>query len=446
MKKAFIVLWVLMPWLLGLAGAVFWSGGRDLPPPDTKEFYLERPGVAPADNAFTWFLQATNLYVPTTNHQLIADFLAGKTTGTGELRNWVEQNAECLSLVRKGTECPACQMPEVESFETTMPYLDLWMNWGKCLAVQAGYARQAGDFAAAREAVLTAECFGNLIQKNAECLIHYLVGVAIVNLALEQMQDLAREPDLPAQDLQALAASLNALCPFDAGLVRALKTECRCSANLVEQLSAGRTDWLDVFALGNVQRSFKARALNRTLRSRYIFQPHKTLGLLQNDYRALIQAVPRIYAQMDLRDEPKFGQHWTDWVRPNALGQLYRLLMLPAMRHTLKTRCRADCMLSGAQLVVAGNRYQRDRGRWPEALAELEPDYLPEIPRDPYDGQPLRYSAEKGIVWSVGENLTDEGGSTNVPGADPECMTRRNRARAEDFVFELHPATGENEK
>ena len=58
--------------------------------------------------------------------------------------------------------------------------------------------------------------------------------------------------------------------------------------------------------------------------------------------------------------------------------------------------------------MVACNRFAREKGRWPETLAELVPDLLSEVPRDPYDGAPFRYSAEKGLVWAVGKNLTDE--------------------------------------
>ncbi len=33
---------------------------------------------------------------------------------------------------------------------------------------------------------------------------------------------------------------------------------------------------------------------------------------------------------------------------------------------------------------------------------------------DPYDGCPLRYSAERGIIWSAGKDLKDGGGSPQV--------------------------------
>ena len=49
-------------------------------------------------------------------------------------------------------------------------------------------------------------------------------------------------------------------------------------------------------------------------------------------------------------------------------------------------------------------------GQLPENLEALVPDYLPAPLVDPYDGQPLRYDKEK--LWSVGVNLTDDGGET----------------------------------
>ena len=102
-----------------------------------------------------------------------------------------------------------------------------------------------------------------------------------------------------------------------------------------------------------------------------------------------------------------------------------------------------ESLLAGAKLAVACHRFERERGRFPETLAELVPEYLDALPRDPYDGAPFRYSTEKGQVWAVGKNLTDEGGSTRVPGADKEYVASRHRRRAEDFVFELRPAEAE---
>ena len=55
-------------------------------------------------------------------------------------------------------------------------------------------------------------------------------------------------------------------------------------------------------------------------------------------------------------------------------------------------------------------RYKMDKGSLPEKLDDLVPAYLEAVPRDDFDGRPLRYSAAKKVIYSVGKNLVDDGG------------------------------------
>ena len=48
---------------------------------------------------------------------------------------------------------------------------------------------------------------------------------------------------------------------------------------------------------------------------------------------------------------------------------------------------------------------------YPSVLNELVPRYLASVPIDPFDGKPLKYSAPKKIVYSVGQDTNDSGGS-----------------------------------
>jgi len=49
-------------------------------------------------------------------------------------------------------------------------------------------------------------------------------------------------------------------------------------------------------------------------------------------------------------------------------------------------------------------------GDLPLTLAELVPQYLPKIPEDPYNAKLLHYDTGRQRVWSVGDNLIDDGG------------------------------------
>jgi hypothetical protein len=83
-----------------------------------------------------------------------------------------------------------------------------------------------------------------------------------------------------------------------------------------------------------------------------------------------------------------------------------------------------------ARVAVACHAFARRTGRFPRDLAELVPDYLPAVPLDMYDGQPLRYRlTEDGArVYSIGSD-GDQGGRTD--------LERSSGVEPFDHVFQL---------
>jgi hypothetical protein len=56
-------------------------------------------------------------------------------------------------------------------------------------------------------------------------------------------------------------------------------------------------------------------------------------------------------------------------------------------------------------VVIAAKRWSLAHGgSWPATLTELVPDYLPEIPLDPYDGKPLRWDQPSGTAYVIGDD------------------------------------------
>jgi hypothetical protein len=76
--------------------------------------------------------------------------------------------------------------------------------------------------------------------------------------------------------------------------------------------------------------------------------------------------------------------------------------------------------------VIALELYHRRHGAWPATLTELTPGLLPTVPRDRYDGGPLKYKLVDGapLLYSVGSNRRDDGGRlADVP--KPNAAARR---------------------
>jgi hypothetical protein len=81
------------------------------------------------------------------------------------------------------------------------------------------------------------------------------------------------------------------------------------------------------------------------------------------------------------------------------------------LRHRAGVRC--------AAVALAVERFRLKHGRWPDALADLGPELLKEVPVDPYDGKPLRYRRlpEGVTVYAVGPDGRDDGGKLDAANA-----------------------------
>jgi hypothetical protein len=101
------------------------------------------------------------------------------------------------------------------------------------------------------------------------------------------------------------------------------------------------------------------------------------------------------------------------------------LLLFPAMEKLSEAARRKLAHVRCMIVTLAVERYRQKHSAWPETLNQLVPEVLAEVPRDPFDGEPLRYTrlADGVIVYSVGVDGVDNGGALDRdnparPGAD----------------------------
>jgi hypothetical protein len=76
---------------------------------------------------------------------------------------------------------------------------------------------------------------------------------------------------------------------------------------------------------------------------------------------------------------------------------------------SMRTRVALDCGIVG----LACERFRLAHGRWPDALEQLVPDYLDDIPVDQYTVQPLKLKRRANgiVIYSVGEDGKDNNGA-----------------------------------
>jgi hypothetical protein len=90
---------------------------------------------------------------------------------------------------------------------------------------------------------------------------------------------------------------------------------------------------------------------------------------------------------------------------------LTRMLM-PSLDKFGAAERRTHAWVRCTAVALALERYRRQNGAWPPALAKLTPALLKAVPADPFDGKLLRYrrTVDGVVVYSVGPDGRDNGG------------------------------------
>jgi hypothetical protein len=98
--------------------------------------------------------------------------------------------------------------------------------------------------------------------------------------------------------------------------------------------------------------------------------------------------------------------------RINKFRYLFIDLLLPAYDKLHNNVVVSDGARDGVFLGLALELYHRQHKKWPESLAELSPQYLPQLPVDRITGKPLHYKIvdDRPLVYSEGPDSDDDGG------------------------------------
>jgi hypothetical protein len=88
-------------------------------------------------------------------------------------------------------------------------------------------------------------------------------------------------------------------------------------------------------------------------------------------------------------------------------------LLTPAYGKVAGACHRTQAAMRCAVVALAMERYRLEHQRWPDSLDALVPQYLPQIPANPFDGKPLRYRRcnQEVVVYSVGKDREDNSGN-----------------------------------
>jgi hypothetical protein len=120
-------------------------------------------------------------------------------------------------------------------------------------------------------------------------------------------------------------------------------------------------------------------------------------------------------------------------------------IMIPALGRAVDSRDGAMCDLNGTQIMFAIELFNAENGRYPQALSELTPGILPELPPDPYSADGFMYRLipddEHGrpyLLYSVGADGEDNGGRMDASRRN-SAFNKRDGAGLDHVINALRP-------
>jgi hypothetical protein len=109
-------------------------------------------------------------------------------------------------------------------------------------------------------------------------------------------------------------------------------------------------------------------------------------------------------------------------------------MMLPGLGGVFNRDATTLAQIRAAQIALQIESFRFQHGQLPKTLGDLVPQFIPALPTDPFDGQPMRYHTLTNgyVIYSVGRDLHDNGGRERPPDAKSSDKTEY------DITFTVH--------
>ena len=380
-----------------------------------KKEYRRQPLFGPVvkGNAAEFYQEAESKLVDTSSDGWIEVSEAVSNPSrpiSPEGKAYYEYNKPFIEIIRKGTRAETYKSPTDlrGGFECKIPNLLKMRMIGNLMAFQAREFDNAGQTSEAIKELCDIIQFGD-DYLHYGTLIPAIIGIAISDISQEEMHRVVISGSLTETQLNGLMGHLEALIDSYPTMDDSRDGEIVAGEFGLKKLSEKSGFWFmpyeEVFTHqqndfnGKIRFMFTYGWINRT-----------DIINAGDDYRAFIGETKRInalpYPQAKV-EKDKFDS------TVKQLNNYVSRMMLQNISCGVISYFDILAVRKGVYILAALQIYKIRHGAYPEMLSALAPGIIPEVPVDPFSGQPFKYKLDKDgkiILYSVGENIKDDNG------------------------------------
>ncbi|MCX5654879.1 MAG: hypothetical protein NTY65_09560 [Planctomycetota bacterium] len=328
------------------------------------------------------------------------------------------RDTEAFAIWEKGVARPSCLLPGVKVPITDLPEAFSALSLANLLGVRArNHARRGNDEAAMEDGMRLIR-FGHQMEDGKGVLVAYLIGSTVKQVGLAVMCDLVRESRLPPAQLRRFEAEIAPYQVDPRALADTLRAEYDYSRSVLDKITCGEMDPGPLLSLSRIE-------IRMGSWERFLYKPNRTRRLMAEAFREMISAAPK-----NGKDAPDLARFYEQASLEQGLsngnylgGRLYRLTV-GNVHGVFSIKCITNVQLAATRVLLAMKAFKTEKGRLPTTLDELVPEYLDAVPLDDFDGKPLRYNLVKKIIYTVGKDLRDDGGTTKQEFLDAKMKER----------------------
>ncbi len=392
---------------------------RDIPPVSAPDLMPAKVNVPVAENAYYDLMKLEQAAVDVPALTVQQGFLKGVLAGTRWDQTIVDdaitKNAAAFVFFLDAAKKPKYQNPDdADPFTLDVTKFQSFQGWlavSRTAALSAINLQKQDKEQEAFERAFEIVKVGTMVQRSQSPLVGFLVGTNMKILGLQTLQALLTGTKLPAAALTPYIGAMDDLTTGLETVTNALKMEHAFRLAFINA-----ADQQMKTAQGVLLQWEPAIRWRFWVPRSYYFQPNRIIANMTAFDREQLAASSTPCVR-DVAEQTSPTQQPSNWLKlyflPNAIGLLMEDVIGPPYGISVRRRqCDEQVVLWATQTLLALKAFSQDKGSLPATLAGLVPDYLASVPKDPYDGNELKYSSEKKILYSVGSDHVDNGGST----------------------------------
>ncbi len=336
---------------------------------------------------------------------------------------WLDQNVPAIAAVREGAKKEDCEFPLLKApgepmMNLLLPHLSTMRSLARLLVIQGKYLESQGKYREALDNYFLIGRMGYHVSKEP-ILISGLVGVACDSIAARAIESYLLRNRLDAATLAYLRDRFDVLGGAANNYDIAISGEKAFSLLALDDLFR-HPENLSWFLGSEGQR---LPQLKQVAARGLIYLPGLR-AMMKTDIRRYwdwMDEWNRLPDHVAFRPENQRADKIVDEMPAWSLGKM----LLPALSRARLAFVRVKAVKAVLAAELALETYHAKNGAYPQNLDEVK-SVFGQVPLDPFINEPVKYRrVEKGyIVYSVGENLTDDGGEGDMSGRQNDIVGR----------------------